>query len=138
LIRASEHELSQDLAGRIVLIGDFSPANTFYSGTDEWPGPILQANYIEALLDRNFYVPLSFGGFSLLYIAGLAFIQRAFWKWHSPERTAIFLFALVVVGHYLLLQIHLLLDIWKEGVSVGAIAIKWIETRGHITAHQKE
>jgi CHASE2 domain-containing sensor protein len=122
------------LRGRIVIIGDFSA--TYRRQEVEWPGPVLQANYIEALLDGRFYTPVPYVDFSLFYVASLGIIQWAFWKSKSPERTAAIFLFLVVAANYLLPAIHVFLTVWKGSVSAVAIVIKWVEARGHITAHE--
>jgi hypothetical protein len=136
ILRDSTEATSDNLRGRIVIIGDFSAANTYQIGPgQEMAGAVLQANYIEAILDFRAFLPFSYGGFSLFYISWLLMMQRAFWKSKSPELTGLSFLLLLFIVNVIVLKLHVFIGLIRQGATIGAVAVKWIEARGHISTH---
>jgi hypothetical protein len=136
ILRDSTQDTLDTLRGRIVIIGDFSAANTYQIGPgQEMAGAVLQANYIEALLDFRTFLPFSYGGFSLFYVAWLLVMQRAFWKSKSPELTGLSFLLLLLIVNLIVLKLHVFIGLLKQGATIGAVVVKWIEARGHISTH---
>lgn len=137
ILNGPGEDTRSNVRGRVVVVGDFSPSNIYQVGPDqEMAGPVLQANYIEALLDDRFYFPVSYGGFSLFYIIWLGIMQWAFWKSKSPERTGLIFLLLLVAVNLVVMHFHVFFGALKEGASAGAVVIKWLEARGHSSAHK--
>jgi len=125
-----------DVRGRVVVIGFTGPtADMHHAENSDLPGVVLHANYIEALLDGGFYIPIS-GVW--LFVVWYVVMHLLFWRMKSPELAAGLAFALGLVfwvGAYLVLTVFgLLLTSWLE-VSVTtfllAILVRYVDARGH-------
>jgi hypothetical protein len=86
----------QSLRGRVLLLAEFSAGDTHNSAIDKVSGSLLQANYIESLLDDRYMRP--FPGYLeiLLALIGFAMIEGCFDRAEGHNHPA-FLFASAVI-----------------------------------------
>jgi hypothetical protein len=96
------HSASGVLKGHIVVIGEYSPGDTFHTELGTTPGVVLQANYIESLLDDRYFKPFyKWGeiGIGLLWFAAVWVI---FERTESPLRALMYCVALSAVLWWIL------------------------------------
>jgi hypothetical protein len=75
-----------DLHNQIVLIGDDVPERDQHkTDAGKMPGVLLQANYIESLLDDRFLKPVSLAFVLVANGAWIIVLELLFWKLDSPE-----------------------------------------------------
>jgi hypothetical protein len=86
-----------DLRSRIVVIYEVNETDRHNSPIGSVPGGVLQANYVESLLDRTYYGRVGFGWTWAVAFAWFAVIQAIFWKYDDHISRIAFLVAIVCV-----------------------------------------
>jgi hypothetical protein len=124
-----------DLTGRIAVIGDAS-GDTHESVLGEVPGVVLHANYIEALLDDRYYIPLGQWTSILVILLSCGVIQLVFWTTEKPEKAWLYsvgaLLLLAVVGYFCLVQFQFLLPpVFEMGGLLVFTTLRYLDTRAH-------
>jgi len=78
-------EASNKLRGRIVVVGfNDRSDDQWITSAGRMPGFVLQANYIESLLDARAFRPLSFGVTCLLSMLWLLLVEMPYWLFELP------------------------------------------------------
>lgn len=121
-------ELSQKVRsladGRVVIIGEVTPDDSFETVVGAMPGYILQANYIESLLDDRLIRPVP-GGLNVL--AGLLFFaafEYIAWRHHERRLYAFILIGLLVAGSGLVIYLSVtLLGYYLNPATIGLLAV---------------
>jgi len=106
------------LRSRIVIIGEVAPDQDFHeTAVGELPGVVLQANYVESLLDDRYLRPVAAWIQFLVSLIWFAIVELIFQRFsQSPERALFwalcssgivallfYYFAVVLLGYYLVL-----------------------------------
>lgn len=106
------------LKGHIVVIGEYSPGDTFRTEIGPLPGVLLQANYIESILDdryfKAFYKWAEFGIGFLWFVAVWVIFERT----QSPLRALTYCVALSAVLWWILF--YFLVEQWGFYLTVAA------------------
>jgi len=120
--------LGIDLRGRIVLIGQYSNTDTHETVMGPMPGFLLQANYIESLLDDRFYRMMGKWWEVLLAIVCLVLVDITIEAKH--HRGAVYSLAGLVflwgLAHLSILEWGYYFTFWFPA-AIG-VAAKWLET----------
>jgi CHASE2 domain-containing sensor protein/cellulose biosynthesis protein BcsQ len=112
----NEQKDYQALAGQAVVIGDEARNDMHSSPIGDVPGVVLQANYLEAILDNRYFVPLP-AYFDLFIILFTIFaVERLFVFSFSPLRGLIYGIGFAAV---VLLSLNII------SVSVGYLSFAW-------------
>lgn len=117
------------LKGKIVLIGEYSEADRHESVIGSVPGFLLQANYIESLLDDRYYrlIP-RWLEVILALLTFLAIDLTIEWA-HSPHIGALLAFTGVVglwaIAHFAIMEWGYYFTFWFPAVLV--VVAKWLE-----------
>ena len=111
--------------GRIIIIGEDRPGyDSFDTVVGKMPGYILQANYIESLLDDRLIRPVPAG---LNVVAGLMFFaafEYLAWRHHGRRLYALSSIALLVVGTALVIYLSVtLLGYYLNPATIGLLAV---------------
>jgi hypothetical protein len=126
-------EASKLLRDKIIIIGD----DDFRESEDKahYLTAVIQAWYIQALIDDQYLAPASSTPFVTLYVIWLLSTQFFFWSFHSIERAALVSaftgFCLLIVP----LMFGLYATGWKTGACALCVLVKYAETRGHAVFH---
>jgi hypothetical protein len=124
-----DSELSQKVRsladGRIIIVGeDVAGIDRHDTVVGEMPGYILQANYIESLLDDRLIRPVPE---SLNVLAGLVFFaafEYIAWRHHERRLYALSLIALLVVNSGLVIYLSVtLLGYYLNPATIGLLAV---------------
>ena len=132
----SDDPLGDDLRGKIVVVGDWTnPGDQHPSMLGVVPGIVLQANYIEALLDDRFFKPVPGGWIFVIYLLWLGVVCLIFAKVQTPELAVLVCLgiALVFLGasYAVLVEWRYFLNIWFQGGAFLLIVARWAEERAY-------
>jgi CHASE2 domain-containing sensor protein len=124
--------------GRIVMIGEDVPdIDQHDTEIGRVPGVILQANYLESILDDRYLEPVPLGLAVSASLVWLALIEFVFWNMHSPELAFIATLLLTVILWFFCYILAVLtgyfLSVWIPG-SFYLLA-RWIVARAHAWSH---
>ncbi|HVW25571.1 MAG TPA: CHASE2 domain-containing protein [Polyangiaceae bacterium] len=132
------HE-TMDLRGKIALIG--VPSNDGHASPEgSLSGPELHANYIEALLQQNYFVPLAHWLSLLIIAVGAGAIQLTFWRttkpWHAFAWCLSGLMLAGFLGYWALIQLQLFVPpVCDIGGLFVFVVLRLVDTHGHNLAH---
>ena len=90
-------KLAELLRRRIVIIADYSKPVVRNEFMGEVQEAVLQASYIDSLLEGKLHRPIKVLPFLVIYAAWIVFMQASFWKSKSPTRTFV-IFGLIWLG----------------------------------------
>ncbi|HJX83845.1 MAG TPA: CHASE2 domain-containing protein [Candidatus Angelobacter sp.] len=119
--------------GAIVVVGDHNGDtdrhNTLRGSVY---GVDLQANYVAALLDQRYYLPLlSVRQTELAIVIFFIALQVLFWKYHSSIRSLVYAFSfwgIIFVGSIVILAFTgYLVTIWVQGINLATILLSFFE-----------
>ncbi len=133
----TDADIYNGIKGHIALVGEISDSDMHASVIGESvPGLVLQANYIESLLDGRVFVAVRDWISIVCYLVWFEITYLLFWKLSSPERalllSALLLLAIVCCSYLLIWKYAYFLPVYLEGgVSVGILLLRWLECRGH-------
>jgi hypothetical protein len=117
------------LRGRIVLIGEHSRSDIHQSVIGNVPGVVLQANYLESLLDDRYLKPMGRRLEALLTLFSLVVVAVIFEVSSGPLigllRAVMFVSILVLISYIALVQAGYFFAFWIP--SAGAIVISLID-----------
>jgi hypothetical protein len=117
------------LKGNLVLIGEYSEADTHESVIGNVPGFLLQANYIESLLDDRYYQLIPRWLEIILAILCFVAIDITIEKARSPHLGALLAVAgvagLWAIAHFFIMQWGYYFTFWFPAILV--VVPKWLE-----------
>lgn len=117
------------LKGSIVLIGEYSEADTHQSVIGSVPGFLLQANYIESLLDDRYYELIPRWLEIILAILCFVAIDITIEKARSPHLGGLFavigVACLWAIAHFSIMQWGYYFTFWFPAILV--VIPKWLE-----------
>jgi hypothetical protein len=125
------------VGGQVVVIGEDAPGKDRHLlfGRDV-PGMYLQANYIESLLVGHYLRPLGDVWNMVTLVVWVTLLYLLFWRL-QPELALLVCVAIAAFAWYGLKQLvawnGFYLDAWPRHLGVIALALKYIEVRGHAT-----
>jgi hypothetical protein len=130
-------EWAQEIAGHIAVIGEFSEKDMHDAVIgSRISGTTLQASYIEALLRGKYFKPVPDYVSVMLFVVWIGLLYLLFWWLEPPELAALvsvgILVGVYVASYLILLRFDYLLTFAIGGSTFAAVAIKWIEVRGHL------
>lgn len=147
--QCTSDEFIEGMNGAIVVIGqhfgdsDLHPAiqglgsEQAENGVDAAPdgqvyGADLQANYVAALLDKRYYLPLlPEWGNQVLIVAFFILLQVLFWRskrlWMGAIYGIVLWAAIVLVSVEILALKRYLLTVWVQGINFFTILVSWLE-----------
>ena len=123
-----------EIRGRVVVIGEDVPGRDRHTllGNDV-AGVYLQANYIESLLDDRYLRPFGAGWNLALLALWVVFLYLVFWI--QPEVALVISLVVGLLVRYSIIQLvlwkGLYPEIWVQELGTIALALKYIESRGH-------
>ncbi|MBV9623337.1 MAG: hypothetical protein JOZ14_05090 [Acidobacteria bacterium] len=132
---ASELLAGRLLRGRIVIIADYSQpvvTNQIIGNVHE---AALQASYIYSLLEGKIFRPIKVLPFLVIYAIWILVMQARVWRSKTLTRTFV-IFCLTWLGFFLALSaMGYFLDFWKGTTGFAALAMKFVESKGHAFGH---
>jgi hypothetical protein len=145
LVRRRTHDdLRKSLEGKIVLVGRGDDKEDVHQSLlGDVPGVVLQANFIESLLQNRVYKPISKWSQSAIGLAWLALIFWVPWEFSSERALALLLSLLsVIIPAYLIqmffLHFHYYVDLLFPMIAAAFVLniVKWIER--FLTRHEEK
>lgn len=121
-----------DMNGAIVVVGDhIGDADKHPSLQGIRYGVDLQANYIAALLDQRYYLPLLGNiGNSAFIVVFFLILQVILWK-HGPMRAGIFgisvWFGILIISILVFAFRGYLLTVWVQGINLVTVIVSCLE-----------
>lgn len=123
--------VDNDLQNRIVIIGEFgNELDLHESVIGEISGVVLQANYVESLLDDRFLSPVNKWISLLVNLIWVVIVELCFANSSSPTLGLFYsLVSLLVLAAicYLLVLDGYFLPVWVQKVWLGLIVVRWAQ-----------
>lgn len=120
-----------ELRNRIVIIGEFGNKDDLHESViGEVPGVVLQANYVESLLDDRYLRSVNKWITLLVNLLWVCIVEACFALSSSPKRAAFYSLASVLllgVVCYLIVFYGYFLPVWVQTVWLLLIGLRWAE-----------
>jgi hypothetical protein len=123
-------DLRANLRGRVVVVGFSDHADDLWkTSVGQMAGYVLQANYIEALLDARVYRPVGFWMTCLLSVLWLFVVELPFWVLNLPIRKGLIFSAgssmiiLVLAKYVALVNFGLYISLFAPSVLLIAVSV---------------
>jgi hypothetical protein len=129
--------VDDDLQNRIVIIGEFGNEFDLHESViGEISGVVLQANYVESLLDDRYLSPVNKRIGLLVNLIWVVIVELCFAYSSSPKRglfySVVSLLILAIICYLLVLDGYFL-PVWVQTVWLVLIGVRWAEAqRGRI------
>jgi CHASE2 domain-containing sensor protein len=143
----SDKRIYCDLRDKVVVIGEGEEDEHYSVLGENTLGAVLDANYVQSLLDQRIFVPVPAGVTFLLYLLWFVATNWFFWKPgpHSrfrPEKAWLVavagLVVLFVLSWCLAWKYHILIPVWWESsVSLAYITLHWVDERAHWAGEER-
>jgi CHASE2 domain-containing protein len=138
--------VDDELRNRIVIIGEFGNKDDLHERViGEVPGVVLQANYVESLLDDRYLRPVNKGITLLVNLLWVAIVEACFALSSSPRRAALYsVLSILLLGVvcYVIVFYGYFLPVWVQTVWLLLIGLRWAEAerenlRKRVKQHQR-
>jgi hypothetical protein len=132
--------IDDGLRNRVVIIGEFRNIKDLHQGViGEVPGVVLQANYIESLLDDRYLAPANRWITLFVNLLWVAIVEACFAFSKSPKRGALYSLAAILFLEalcYLFVFAGYFLPVWVQTIWLLIVLLRWAEAeREAIRAH---
>jgi CHASE2 domain-containing sensor protein len=116
-------EVLRDLRGKIVLVGETNEADMHLSILGEIPGFILQANYIEALLDQRYFNPAPWLDYMLGFLIFASILLGPYIFDHNFLKTFIWWLVTLCIAYLLIYVIIMNFGYYVNPVEISVLAL---------------
>jgi len=120
----------------IVMISQWTSSDVH--GDPPMPGDVLQANYMEALLEESYIAPVPERSTLVLNICWILLVEVIFFIWPTPRAVKYAVFAtLAILGitYFILLEWGYFLVFWTLALAVISPMVRYFEELKHVLVH---